>query len=135
VLLVEKPHAVRKRVLVVDDSADSAQSLVLLLRIEGYDTRMALDGQSALRAAQEFDPAIVLLDISLPDMSGYEVAGQLRGSARPPATLIALSGYEPALEAEGAPAHFDHFLTKPVDPDLLVRLLAHEGGRAPESVA
>jgi len=111
-----------ERVLVIDDHEDSAQSLALWLEREGFAVRVAGDGDSGLKVAAEFKPDVVILDIGLPDISGYEVASHLRafpGSERP-ALIITLSGYggveatEAALEA-GADRH----LLKPVNlPDL-----------------
>jgi CheY-like chemotaxis protein len=85
---------VPRRVLVVDDSQESADTLALLLRVSGHEVRVALDGRSALDAAATFVPEVVLLDIGLPDLSGYEVATEMRqlpGMAK--ARLIALTGY------------------------------------------
>jgi CheY-like chemotaxis protein len=66
------------RVLVVDDNIDSAESIVKLLQLHGHDARCAFNGASALLMARQFEPDLILLDISLPDMDGYEVLRQLR---------------------------------------------------------
>jgi CheY-like chemotaxis protein len=66
------------RVLVVDDNADAADSLAVLLRMRGHDVRIAHDGPAALTLAEEVRPAIVLMDLGLPGMDGYQVARQLR---------------------------------------------------------
>src|SRR5581483_9344959 len=68
----------RRRILVVDDNVDAAESLRLLLSLEGHDVRLAYDGPGALRTAEEFQAEVILLDIGLPRMDGYEVARRLR---------------------------------------------------------
>jgi CheY-like chemotaxis protein len=120
---------VKRRVLVVDDSQDSAETLALLLRVTGYEVRVALDAGSALDAAATFVPEVVLLDIGLPSMSGYEVAKEMRqlpGMAK--ARLIALTGYGQERDRNlSRQAGLDQHLTKPVDHQALLRLL-----RSPE---
>jgi CheY-like chemotaxis protein len=69
------------RVLVVDDNVDSAESIVKLLQLHGHDARCAFNGASALLIARQFEPDLILLDISLPDMDGYEVLRRLRGQS------------------------------------------------------
>lgn len=89
-----RPAAPSLRILVVEDSVDSAEMLALLLQLRGHEVRTAGDGPAALDAARAFRPHVVLCDIGLPGMSGYEVAERLRGQAdftRTP--LIAISGY------------------------------------------
>jgi two-component system CheB/CheR fusion protein len=117
----------RRRVLVVDDNVDAATSLVRILsRLYGQDVRVAHDGPEALRSAEEFLPEVVILDIGMPGMDGYEVARRLRG--RPgtsAATIIALTGWgQGADRARSKEAGFDHHLVKPVDPETLCRHLA-----------
>jgi len=113
-------------VLVVDDNRDSAESLALLLELSGYRCRIAHDGIAALAAAADFAPRIVLLDIGLPGMDGFEVARRLR--ALPHAgdmLLVAITGW--GTQADVALAHaagFDVHLTKPVDYSELTGLLA-----------
>jgi CheY-like chemotaxis protein len=113
------------RVLVVDDNEDSALSLAMLLELQGYAVTTAFRGGEALRKAAEQPPEVALLDIGLPDMTGYELAGRMRESVGgAPVTLVALTGWgqdEDRRAAEGA--GFDHHFTKPVDPDALDRLL------------
>ncbi|HEX4439229.1 MAG TPA: ATP-binding protein [Thermoanaerobaculia bacterium] len=114
------------RILVVEDHTDSAEMLAFLLRLEGHEVRTASDGPSAIEAAGATRPQVVLCDIGLPGMSGYEVAAKLRqtpeGSA---ARLIALSGYGQAEDRRRSrEAGFDYHLTKPVEPDALLALLA-----------
>jgi signal transduction histidine kinase len=118
-----------RRVLVVDDNIDAAQTLALLLRVSGHVVRMAHDGPSGLAAAQEWLPEFVLLDIGLPGIDGYEVARRLRGEAESSKiTLIAVSGYgQDEDRRRSAEAGFDEHLVKPVEPTALQRLLAGGG--------
>jgi CheY-like chemotaxis protein len=114
-----------RRILVVDDSRDAAQTLALLLRIKGYEVRTAHDGREALDVARQQQPEVVFLDIGLPHLDGYAVAAQLR---RDPATrdayLVAMTGYgQEEDRRRSREAGFDHHLVKPVDPDDLQQLL------------
>lgn len=120
----EKPP--KRRVLVVDDNRDGAESLAMLLAISGHDARTAHNGPGGLRAAYDFAPEVVFLDIGLPDMSGYEVAEKLRST--PPRVrpyLIALTGWGSDDDKRRAQAAgFDHHMTKPVDAAAVEVLLA-----------
>jgi PAS domain S-box-containing protein len=128
----EAPHARpqadgrRMRVLVVDDSRDSVQSIKILLEISGHDVRVAHDGLAALAAYRAHQPDVVLLDVGLPRMSGYDVARQLRqeqGDRTP--MIVAVSGY--GQEEDKRRAHeagFDFHMTKPVDPARLIAVIA-----------
>jgi CheY-like chemotaxis protein len=124
----------RRRVLVVDDNRDSADSLKLLLQLWGHDAECAYGGEEALATAAGFGPQIVLLDIGLPGMSGYELVGRLRQiPAARDAVFVAVTGYSrPEDRARTAQAGFDHHLVKPVDPGaleaLMGRLPAGKGG-------
>jgi PAS domain S-box-containing protein len=114
-----------RRVLVVDDNVDAANSIAKILSLFGHTVRCAHDGPEALSAANDFEPEVIVLDIGLPGMDGYEVARRLRASDKFRRTaLIALTGYgqedDRALSRE---AGFDQHLTKPVDPDLLNKVL------------
>jgi len=122
----EPPTRAGVRVLVVDDQAASTESLTLLLEMEGFEVRVAGEGPQALRIAQTFRPEAVLLDIGLPGMSGFEVAGRLRQDpACCDALLIALTGYgEPESRMRSAQAGFDVHMVKPADVDRLLGLLA-----------
>ena len=115
-----------RRVLVVDDNLDTAESASLLLEIEGYDVRVAHSGPEAIEIARVFAPDIVLLDIGLPGMDGYAVARILR--AAPELTrcrLIAVSGYgQPEDRHRSREAGFDRHLVKPVEADVLREVLA-----------
>lgn len=113
------------RVLVVDDNADAAQTLAILLRAAGHTVRLALDGPHALQAAQDFDPEAVFLDIGLPGMDGYAVAKRLRAAGGAMRLLIALTGYGQAEDQRRAfEAGFDRHFVKPVDPAILLELLS-----------
>jgi signal transduction histidine kinase/ActR/RegA family two-component response regulator len=123
---VPVPARGRNRVLVADDNYDSATSLSILLNDAGYDVRTAGDGAQALETAAQFRPDILLLDIGMPKLNGYEVARHVR---RQPwgrnMLLIALTGWGGAdHRQQTAQSGFDHHLTKPVDPAALTRLLA-----------
>jgi CheY-like chemotaxis protein len=116
----------KKRILVVDDNEDAADMLVLMLRQAAYDTSQANDGPSALAAVEAFTPDLVILDIGLPGMSGYDVARTLRKRrSKEQLELIALTGWGSAEDKHKASeAGFDAHLTKPVDADMLYRALA-----------
>jgi CheY-like chemotaxis protein len=112
------------KVLVVDDNADSAETLSELLPIWGHEARIAYDGESALRLVGEFRPDVVLLDIGLPGMDGFEVARRIRQGATPVHRLVAMTGYGDDEDRRKArEAGFDGHLVKPVDPDLLQKTL------------
>lgn len=126
---VESPPMQTKaqmRILVVDDLAASADTLMMLLEMEGYEVRVANEGMSALRIAQEFRPDAVLLDIGLPGMNGFEVANRLRGQPESrEALLIALTGYgEAESRSRSEAAGFDFHMVKPADVNQLLSLLA-----------
>ena len=114
------------RVLVVDDEKSSAETLMALLEIKGFDVRMAHDGLAALEAAEAFLPEVVLLDIGLPGINGFEVAQRLRGQPKSQdALLIALTGYGDAeTRSRAAQAGFDSHMTKPADVQRLLPMLA-----------
>lgn len=113
------------RILVVDDNADSADSLGMLLRLLGHDVRMVYDGPAALSEAERFDPDIVLLDIGIPEMDGYQIARRLRAArAHRRPLLVAVTGYGQEEDRQRAlDAGFDHHLTKPVEMSSLEQLL------------
>lgn len=120
-----EPQGFTRRILVVDDLADAAESLADLLRILGHEVRTARDGPAALEAMTEFRPDVVLLDIGLPGMDGYEVARRMRQqSEAPPVRIIALSGYgQDGDHKQPGDAGFDQRLVKPVDLDALKEIL------------
>jgi CheY-like chemotaxis protein len=122
-----KPEAVmRRRILVVDDNPDSAESLRLLLELLGADVRAVLDGFAALAALDTYHPDVVLLDIGMPGMDGYQLAREAR--RRPVGrhvTLIALTGWgQEEDRRRSLEAGIDYHLVKPVDIAALERLLA-----------
>ncbi len=114
-----------RRILIVDDNADAANSLSELLKLDGHATMPAFSAEDALSLAESFAPDVVLLDIGLPRMDGYEVAKHLRRSAsRGNVTLIALTGYGQQEDRDRArAAGFDAHLVKPVDFTALAKLL------------
>jgi PAS domain S-box-containing protein len=112
------------RMLVVEDHADAARSLALLLQLLGHEVEVVADGPQALEAVERSPPAVVLLDIGLPGMDGYEVARRLRARGSK-ALLVSLTGYgREADKARSREAGFDHHLVKPVDPETLRKLIA-----------
>jgi len=123
---VEKTKAAA-RILVVDDVAASADTLMTLLEMEGFEVKTASEGMAALKIAEDFRPEVVLLDIGLPGMNGFEVAHRLRtqpGSRD--ALMIALTGYgEAESRSRSAQAGFDFHMVKPADVNLLLSMLAN----------
>jgi CheY-like chemotaxis protein len=99
--------------------------MALLLKLDGYDVKLAHDGPEAIAVAREFKPALVLLDIGLPSLSGYEVAHRMRADpSLRESVLVAMTGYgQPEDRVRTRAAGFDHHLTKPVDETLLTQLL------------
>jgi CheY-like chemotaxis protein len=115
-----------RRVLVVEDNEYAGESLVRLLAAMGHDVALASDGERALEMAAQHQPDVVLLDIGLPKLDGYETARRLRaqrgGAGR---TLVALTGWgQPADKERASAAGFDHHVTKPADPQALGALIA-----------
>jgi two-component system CheB/CheR fusion protein len=119
------------RVLVVDDNVDLADSLVLMLRFLGHEVRAAHDGPEALAAAAAFAPDLVVLDIGMPGMNGYEVARRLRiqpGGGNP--YVAALTGWgEPTDRVQSRISGINEHLVKPVEPSALERVLETAGRR------
>lgn len=118
----------RRRVLIVDDNVDAAESLAILLRLAGHEVRTAYDGPTGLEIAQSFQPDLILSDIGLPGMTGYEIARRLR--ARPEfrnTVLSAMSGWgQEEDRRRSREAGFDYHFVKPVDPADLERLLTDQ---------
>ena len=113
------------RVLVVDDNQDAAETLAEMVRMLGHDVEVAYDGSSALRLAGEHHPDVVLCDIGLPGMDGYEVANGLRAALGRDVRLVAISGYaQPEDVNRAVQAGFDEHLAKPCGPDQIERLLS-----------
>ena len=116
-------RAQRRRVLVVDDNHDAADTLTLWLDVHGHTTRTVYSAEAALEALAGFGPDVVLLDLGLPGMDGFEVARRIKRQ-HPSMRLVALSGYGQARDrARSAAAGFDAHAVKPVDMDELDRLL------------
>jgi signal transduction histidine kinase len=114
-----------QRVLVVDDSRDSANSLATLLRLGGHEVYVAHDGETALHASLVSRPNIVLLDIGLPGLDGYEVCRRMRKQGRGDAVIIAMTGYGQARDRQrSSEAGFDDHIVKPVDIEELSRLIS-----------
>jgi CheY-like chemotaxis protein len=115
----------RRRILVVDDNDDAALTLAESLHVYGHDTRVAHDGPTALEAAAAFRPEVVILDIGLPVMDGYELAERLRASGSiGPLRLIAVTGYGQDSDRERARrAGFDAHMAKPVTLEALLQLV------------
>jgi CheY-like chemotaxis protein len=110
-----------QRILIAEDNADLAESMAMLLRLEGHEVRIAYDGPSALDVADEFGPDAALLDIGLPGMDGYELARKLRARHYGRGLLlVAVTGYgQPEDHARAGEAGFDIHLVKPLDPHIL----------------
>ena len=122
-----------RRILVADDSVDAAESIGMLLELRGHEVRIAHTGRQAIEASESYHPDVVLLDISLPDMSGYEVARRLRSAPDAgPLVLVALTGFgREADRLRAREAGIDVHLTKPVEPAVLMKLLSSLGGTLP----
>lgn len=116
----------RFRILVVDDNHDSALSLAMMLSIMGHETRTAHDGESAVAAAQSFLPDVVLLDIGLPILNGYEVAQRIRDSEWGRSMfLIAVTGWGQDEDRQrSSEVGLNVHMVKPVEPEALERLLS-----------
>ncbi|MEJ7597590.1 MAG: ATP-binding protein [Kofleriaceae bacterium] len=114
------------KILVVDDNIDGAETLAMLLELTGNETRMAHTGRTALAVASEFHPDVVLLDIGLPELDGYEVARHLRSDPLlPQPLLVALTGWGSDEDRQRAQhAGFDRHMVKPVDSAHLAEVLA-----------
>jgi CheY-like chemotaxis protein len=127
----EREDAGAVRVMVVDDNVDAAQMLGALLEAQGHAVSVAYDGRSALEEARRERPDVLLLDIGLPDMDGYELARRLR--AQPETTgavLVALTGYGQQQDRSNAQAAgFDHYLVKPADLNQVNDVLAQVKAR------
>jgi len=120
-----------RRVMIVDDNVDAAESLAILLRLEGHDVEVAEDGPTALSMAEGRPPAIALLDLGMPNMDGYELARAfLTHPDLKHIILVALTGWgQPEDRQRTKEAGFSYHLVKPVDMDALKRILAGHGDR------
>jgi CheY-like chemotaxis protein len=128
----DQPHL--SRILVVDDNRDWADAMARLLRNEGYSVHTAYDGREAIEAAASVQPEIVLLDLNMPNISGYDAAKVFRrhpSATRP--VLIAITAWsEESHKVEAKQAGFDYYLTKPIEPAEVLRLLATLDGTPEE---
>jgi CheY-like chemotaxis protein len=133
--LMHRPSGSGVRVLVVDDYPDSASSMAMLLRLHGHEVDVALDGKVALQQALLKQPDVVLLDIAMPGMSGYEVARQLRARFQNQVWLVAITAHGFEEDRRHCwEAGFDLHLAKPADPREVQNLLrAVALARAPSS--
>jgi CheY-like chemotaxis protein len=111
---------------VVDDSADTVESMARLLEIHGHEVQTACDGSEAIAAALRWGPEFVLLDLGLPGMDGYQVAARLRREAScRQAVIIAVTGHgQPEDREQSRAAGIDHHLLKPVDLATLLSVLS-----------
>jgi two-component system, OmpR family, response regulator len=116
------------RVLIVDDQADNARMLKVLLRKEGHEAGIVFDGPAAIAAANLQKPDVVLLDVSLPGMSGIEVASELRREPeRLGCVLVAITGH--GKDSLPSPSPFDRYFSKPLDIVSLLAYLSEVQGR------
>ena len=127
----------KARVLVVDDYPDAAETAAMLLTLHGYECRIAVTGQGALDQAAAFDPDIVILDIGLPDISGYDVARTLRARAGGRSLyLAAVTGWgQPQDRVKALAAGFDQHVLKPTDTAKILQILRLAAARAAERAA
>ncbi|MDQ2639805.1 MAG: ATP-binding protein [Pseudomonadota bacterium] len=118
----------RKRILVADDNHDAAQSLAMLLELDGHEVAVVHDGKQALAAWKAFQPGIAILDIGMPEIDGYEVARRIReGASGSTITLIAVTGWgQESDKAKAVSAGFNHHLTKPIEFDALQECLGSQ---------
>jgi signal transduction histidine kinase/ActR/RegA family two-component response regulator len=122
----EPTPAVRRRILIVDDNEDGAESLAILLRLDGHETQTSHDGVEAIEAAERFRPDAVLLDIGLPKLNGYEVCRRIREEPwGKDMVLVALTGWgQEEDRRRSREAGFNSHMVKPVNHDVLMKLLA-----------
>ena len=119
------------RVLVIDDNRDSATATAMLVEALGCNSKVAYNGEAGIRLASAFVPDIVLLDIGMPGLDGYETCRRIRKLVAPVPLMVALTGYaQPPEKACDLRALFDHHLTKPADPSQLTALLSWQVGAA-----
>jgi len=121
-----RARPVRRRVLIVDDNQDGAESLAILLQLGGHETHTAHDGQQAIEDAERLRPDIVLLDIGLPRLNGYEVCRRIREQPwGKELSMVAVTGWgQQEDRRRSQEAGFDTHIVKPVEPEALMDLLA-----------
>lgn len=121
------PHAAPRahRVLLVDDERDTVVSLLAVLRHDGFEVQGAYDGHSALKEIELFDPDVVVVDIAMPGVTGWDIAREIRKKHRDRPVLIAISGTYVRAPDEilCRVAGFNQFLLKPCDPNVLIKIL------------
>ena len=117
-----------RRVLVADDNKDAAESLAMLLRLDGHEDEVANDGADAVALFDRMRPDVAILDIGMPGLSGYEVARRIRDRSHgKDVMLIAVTGWgQESDKARASEAGFDHHFTKPVEPAALSSLIGQE---------
>jgi CheY-like chemotaxis protein len=115
----------RLRVLVVDDEPDAVTTLCALLRHEGYEARGHASGEAAIAALHDFMPDVVISDIAMPNVNGWELARAIRQKMGKHPLLIALTARfkQPSAKVLAQISGFDHYVTKPADPNLLLELI------------
>ena len=127
------PGVAKKRVLIVDDNEDAAETVAMLLELSGHQTKVALRGGDGLQSWKAFQPDVVVLDIGLPDISGYDVVGRLRQEGFR-GLAIALSGYgQPEDKRRALNSGFDLHLVKPVEAGSLEKALAATSDSTPSN--
>ena len=116
----------RLRVLVVDDEPDTVQTLLALLRNEGYEALGHASGQAAIQALRDFMPDVVISDIAMPEVNGWELAREIRQRMGKHPTLIAVTGRftQNSAQVLARICGFNHYMTKPADPGLLLEFIA-----------
>ena len=126
IVAAESPRGPGRRILVVDDNSDAAEALAMMLRIMGHETRTANDGEAAVTAAAEFQPALILMDLGMPKMDGYEAARRIRAQmSKAELFIVALTGWGAEVDRQRThEAGFHQHLVKPVNLDALTKLLA-----------
>ena len=126
---ISQPTHAALRILVVDDNVDTVTTLAMLVRESGHEVRTAFDGSTVLEAALDFRPDVVLLDIGLPGLNGFEVAKQIRQQPVLRNTiLVAMTGYGQKSDRQNSQeAGFDYHLVKPVDTLALMKIIAGLG--------
>ena len=126
-----RPGHQRCRVLVAEDIPDAAEMMRMMLDVMGHEVKVASDGRQALAMAKDFHPHVILLDIGMPRMDGYEAARRIRAALGPEVLLVALTGWGQEEDQRRAKeAGFDLHITKPAEPDVLEALIA---SRAPKT--
>jgi PAS domain S-box-containing protein len=125
-MIEPQAHATALRILVVDDNRDSADSLAMMLRVLGNDTRTAYDGEEAVAAAAEYCPDVILLDLGMPKLNGYEACRRIREQPfGKDVIVIAQTGWGQDEDRQRSKAAgFDHHMVKPLDPIAVTTLLA-----------